>query len=168
MDIQAALRSGKVRRYHAQPDIPAQSTAEHMWGVAMLVMMFYPTASVTLLKAALSHDCGEVGLGDMPSPTKQAAPGMREILKDMEHDNMSSLGLEPWEEHLSPTEKTALKICDVLEGLQYTARHVHATGYGEDTLRNWINLALKLPLNSQQYTFLQACVNKPAVNLPAL
>ncbi|MGI4214935.1 HD domain-containing protein, partial [Klebsiella pneumoniae] len=121
MNIQAALRSGGVQRYHAQPDIPPQSTAEHMWGVAMLVMMFYPTASVTLLKAALSHDCGEVGLGDMPSPTKQAAPGVRQILKDMELDNMSSLGLEPWEEHLSETEKAALKICDVLEGLQYTA-----------------------------------------------
>ena len=156
MNIQAALRSGGVQRYHAQPDIPPQSTAEHMWGVAMLVMMFYPTASLTLLKAALSHDCGEVGLGDMPSPTKQAAPGVRDILKDMEHDNMSSLGLEPWEEHLSPTEKTALKICDVLEGLQYTAKHVLSTGQGFETLNNWIALAQGLPLNSQQKAFVNA------------
>lgn len=158
--IMAALRSGGVQRYHAQPDIPAQSTAEHMWGVAMLMMMFYPRANKSCILAALTHDCGEVGVGDIPSPTKGAAPEIRETIKGMEFHNMESMGVEPWEEHLPVNMKAMLKICDVLEGLQYTAKHVFSTGRGTETLNNWIELAQALPLNHQQRAFVQAVLHR--------
>lgn len=158
-----ALRSGGTVRYHAQPEIPSQTVAEHMWGVAMLVMMFYPTCSALLLKAAISHDCGEVGIGDIPSPTKRRMPELREAVKQMEDENMIDMGLD-FEAHLSETERTALKICDVLEGLWYTAKHYHRTGEGFSTLRNWAELAQDLPLNIHQTVFVNSCLAPPMKN----
>jgi 5'-deoxynucleotidase YfbR-like HD superfamily hydrolase len=164
--VRKALRSGGVQRYHAQPDIPTQSTAEHMWGVAMLMMMFYPHCSKNLILAALTHDCGEVGVGDIPSPTKAAHPDIRDTVKGMEFACMEDMHVEPWEEHLSVNHKVMLKICDVLEGLQYTAKHVHMTGMGVETLNNWIELAQNLPLNTAQQVFVKLCLDppKPTIN----
>lgn len=155
-----ALRTGKVMRYHAQPDVPCQSNAEHMWGVAMLMLKFYGAeASREMIAAALTHDCGEADVGDIPSPTKCKVPQMRELVKQLEHEALERLGLN-YESALHPEEKIALKICDVLEGLHYTAKHYHMTGgvEGGPTLQAWIDLTKDLPLNKEQQEFVYDCV----------
>ena len=157
-----ALRTGKVMRYHAQPDVPCQSNAEHMWGVAMLMLKFYGAeASREMIAAALTHDCGEADVGDIPSPTKCKVPQIRELVKQLEHEALERLELN-YESVLHPEEKIALKICDVLEGLHYTAKHYHKTGgvEGGTTLQAWIDLANKLPLTDEQNDFVHECVRE--------
>lgn len=158
-----ALRTGQVMRYHAQPDVPCQSNAEHMWGVAILMLKFYGTEMVDGLQlaAAITHDCGEAGIGDIPSPTKCKVPQIRELVKELEHEAMRRLGLD-YESYLRHDQKTRLKICDVLEGLHYTAKHYHKTGgvEGGPTLQAWIDLANKLPLTDEQNDFVHECVRE--------
>lgn len=158
-----ALRTGQVMRYHAQPDVPCQSNAEHMWGVAILMLKFYGTEMTgELLAAALTHDCGEADVGDIPSPTKYRVPQMRSLIKELEHEALDNLGLN-YEGQLSPIEQQRLKICDVLEGLHYTAKHYHSTAgaQGAECLQNWVDLANKLPLNRAQRDFMHCCVQGP-------
>lgn len=157
-----ALRTGKVMRYHAQPDVPCQSNAEHMWGVAVLMLKFYGAeVSMEMLAAALTHDCGEADVGDIPSPTKHKVPQIRELVKQLEHEALNAIGLN-YEPDLHPEERIALKICDVLEGLHYTAKHYHKTGgvEGGPTLQAWIDLANKLPLTKEQNEFVYECVRE--------
>lgn len=156
-----ALRTGKVMRYHAQPDVPCQSNAEHMWGVAVLMLKFYPDCDKDMLAAALTHDCGEADVGDIPSPTKNKVPQIRKLIKELEHEALDKLGLN-YEGGLIQHEVTALKICDVLEGLHYTAKHYHKTGgvEGGPTLQAWIDLANKLPLTDEQNDFVHECVRE--------
>lgn len=159
-----ALRSGMVMRYHAQPDIPCQSNAEHMWGVAVLMLKFYGVEiSIEALAAALTHDCGEADVGDIPSPTKCKIPEIRELIKRLEHESLNELGFN-FEADLHQSEKHALKICDVLEGLHYTAKHYHATGgaQGGQCLRNWVDLAKTLPLTRPQRDFIHVCLAGPS------
>lgn len=158
-----ALRTGQVMRYHAQPDVPCQSNAEHMWGVAMLMLKFYGAeASREMIAAALTHDCGEADVGDIPSPTKCKVPQIRELVKQLEHEALERLELN-YESVLHPEEKIALKICDVLEGLHYTAKHYHRTGgvEGGQTLQAWVELAKGLPLTREQRDFMYCCIQAP-------
>ncbi|ARM70555.1 hypothetical protein HOR75_gp29 [Shewanella phage SppYZU05] len=156
-DVLAALRSGGVERYHAQPDVPAQSTAEHMWGVAILMMKFYGRdLSTKLLAAALTHDCGEVGIGDVPSPTKRASPEVKETFDRLEEEMLIQLGVN-WVGTLSEEETIALKICDVLEGLHYVTRKLHVPNMR--VAKAWAEYAATLPLNVAQKKFVLACLN---------
>ena len=159
-----ALRTGQVMRYHAQPDVPCQSNAEHMWGVAMLMLKFYPHCDKQMLAAALTHDCGEADVGDIPSPTKGKIPQIRKLIKELEHQALEELDLN-YEAKLTPKRVTALKICDVLEGLHYTAKHYHKTcgTEGGPTLQAWIKLAKSLPLTREQLDFMYCCVKTPGL-----
>lgn len=139
-------------RYHAQPDIACQSVAEHSWGVAMLMMMFYPNATANMMKAAIAHDCGEAHVGDVPSPTKNARPEIREMFHALEAQKMLEMGFD-YEVSLSPTELAALKLCDVLEGLWYTARQVRRTREGMECLINWWEYLHTLKPSARQLKF---------------
>ena len=162
-DVLATLRSGGVERYHAQPDVPAQSTAEHMWGVAILMLKFYGRdLSTKLLAAALTHDCGEVGIGDVPSPTKRASPEVKETFDRLEKEMLIKLGVN-WVGTLSEEETLALKICDVLEGLHYVTRKLRVPNMR--VAKAWAEYAATLPLNVAQKKFVLACLNNEEVVL---
>lgn len=162
-DVLATLRSGGVERYHAQPDVPAQSTAEHMWGVAILMLKFYGRdLSMKLLAAALTHDCGEVGIGDVPSPTKRASPEVKETFDRLEEEMLIKLGVN-WVGTLSEEETIALKICDVLEGLHYVTRKLRVPNMR--VAKAWAEYAATLPLNVAQKKFVLACLNNEEVVL---
>lgn len=162
-DVLATLRSGGVERYHAQPDVPAQSTAEHMWGVAILMLKFYGRdLSTKLLAAALTHDCGEVGIGDVPSPTKRASPEVKATFDRLEEEMLIKLGVN-WVGTLSEEETLALKICDVLEGLHYVTRKLRVPNMR--VAKAWAEYAATLPLNVAQKKFVLACLNNEEVVL---
>ena len=154
-NITEILNSGGVMRYHAQPDIQCQSTAEHMWGVAVLLIKFYPDATANMIKAALVHDCGEVEVGDIPAPTKRAHPDLKKIIQSLEHHQLNTWELN-FEIGLSAEELKKIKICDVLEGLWYTARQVQRTNMGHEVLIKWVEYARSLNLNQMQRSFIDA------------
>lgn len=156
--VNELLMSGQTIRYHAQPEIKSQTVAEHAWGVAVLILQFYPESSKELLAAAIVHDCGEAGVGDIPSPTKAKAPGLRDAIHFLEHERMLHFGVAHFEDELTQEARIALKICDILEGLQYTAKNVRRYREGYRTLKSWIAMANALPLNSHQKRFVNDIV----------
>ena len=137
----AVLRTGATIRYHAQPEIPVQTVAEHAWGVAaLLVRWFKEDLTVNLLAAAVVHDSGECDVGDIPSPTKKKFPELRKELAKLEHAKMAKLGLADYEGQLSCHEYALLKLCDMLEGYFYTGKAVLRYNEGLFTLLCWYEM----------------------------
>lgn len=75
-DMTRLLRSGKVKRWHSNPDMnhSGENLAEHQWTVTQFVLFFKPDASRELLIAALHHDVGELVAGDLGFDFKKQAP----------------------------------------------------------------------------------------------
>lgn len=69
-NLEERLETGDVTRYHAAPDVPAQSIAEHSWRVCQTLLFIYPEASADCMRYALAHDMDERLVGDIPYFTK--------------------------------------------------------------------------------------------------
>lgn len=106
-----------VKRYHTARTLEQQTVGAHSFGVAM--MCYILTAgrpSAELLMGALSHDLAEHKVGDIPSPTKRATPGLAQALQRQEDAVLGAHGLL-WE--LNPTEARVLKLADYMDGMVY-------------------------------------------------
>lgn len=121
MKIRNVLHSGDVVRFHNHVGIDKQKTAEHQWGVALILEYIYPECSKSLLLAALTHDAAEYMTGDIPFPAKQSSPELNDMLREMEMR---------WEEEngvyfdLHHEEKAILKMADILEGMWFCVHQV--------------------------------------------
>lgn len=114
--INQIYRSGSVTRWHANPDVPAQTLADHHGRVAQIILFFWPNAPASLLYAALHHDCGELIVGDVPSPTKEANTALRDALSRAEADARIVMGVGLFSEDLP-----LLRFADRLEAYTYVA-----------------------------------------------
>ena len=154
-NLEAILRSGQVARYHAQPEIPAQSMAEHQWGVAILVIKMYSNPSKNLLMAAVTHDCAEAVTGDIPSPVKREHPEMKAVLDDVENRVNKEWGINY---DLNEIDKRRLKICDILEGLYYSAQSVRRNHEAHHVVVSWLDYLMAYNINKEQIAFINECV----------
>jgi 5'-deoxynucleotidase YfbR-like HD superfamily hydrolase len=116
--ISNVLESGEVQRFHAVPSVPAQSVAQHAWGVAVLVTFVKKDPRPDLIIHALSHDMAELYTGDIPFTTKREVPGMNELLDVAERTYCQNELFDL--PRITKAEKLALKLCDMLEGLRWT------------------------------------------------
>jgi hypothetical protein len=136
------LRPGYCARWHANPEMAGtECVAAHSARVARIILYFWPFASNTLLTAAVWHDDGEMGLGDVAGPAKRRLPGLADMLDQLEADNREALGCR--DERLLPIEAKMLHFADKLAGLlhvkqvrpellqrpmfQEDVRHLHAS-----------------------------------------
>jgi len=117
MDAYKVWRSGFVRRWHANPDLAhtAQVNAQHQWGCAVLAMKLFP-GDYDLLKACLMHDCGEVDVGDVSGPVKEADPDLSRALRRAESMKMEELGIDY-------ARRPELKLIDMLEAWLWVCKH---------------------------------------------
>lgn len=76
MTFREIWRSGYVTRYHARPEVKAETLAEHHARTAQILCeLYFPNLpSAELLFAALHHDVAELVVGDLPYPFKVAFP----------------------------------------------------------------------------------------------
>jgi 5'-deoxynucleotidase YfbR-like HD superfamily hydrolase len=113
--INSIYKSGSVTRWHANPDVPAQTLADHHGRVAQIILYFFPAASVNLLYAALHHDCGELIVGDVPSPAKRDDQ-LAHFLQLREAIARQEMGIDVIDHH-----DPRLTFADKLEAYTYAA-----------------------------------------------
>lgn len=114
--------SGKVRRWHTCVGLD-QTNADHSHGVAFVIAMLHPNPSANLLKAALFHDLGELGSGDMPSPAKRDKI-LAERIKVLQQETLRQLRIP--EINLTEEEQDWLSFADAYE--TYMFIHYAASG----------------------------------------
>lgn len=115
-------RSGFVQRYHQNPEMAkyGQTNAAHQWGVAMLIKILEPNASPTLLMFALTHDVGEIDVGDLAEPFKRENPEFadrHEILENFHR--RKTLGDVVTPDKLTIHESELFGLCDKLEAILF-------------------------------------------------
>lgn len=116
-DVIAIWRDSFVRRWHTSPDMSHTTdfNCSHQGRVALLVLSLFPDAGIDLLRAAITHDQGEAGVGDVAFPVKQKNPKLAKQLDDMEADHIAMRGLPPI--NLSAPDERRLKLCDRLDAV---------------------------------------------------
>lgn len=114
--IHPIYRSGSVTRWHANPEVPAQTLADHQGRVAQIIFFFWPKASPGLIYAALHHDCGELLVGDVPSPAKDQNPNLRLALDEAEKKARAKMGVNNF-----TGNDARLKFADRLDAYTYVA-----------------------------------------------
>jgi len=115
--LELVAKGGGVKRYHNEM-IENQTVGHHSFGVAWFCwLLSHRSPTAELLYAAISHDIAEGVVGDVPSPTKRAIPGLRKTLADYEDKVMTDLGLP--EPRIDAGDVRILKFADIFEGMLY-------------------------------------------------
>jgi 5'-deoxynucleotidase YfbR-like HD superfamily hydrolase len=115
------IAGSEVKRYHTVTTLVSETVGHHSHGVAMLCILFDPSASRELLTAALIHDLAEHQTGDIPSPAKREF-GIGGKVDELEHRLMIAAGLMMPE--LTLENKRTLKLAALAQGALFCAREV--------------------------------------------
>lgn len=115
--IETTYESGKVVRYHANPRFNTlnQTTADHQWGVAAIIISLHPSPPPYLVIKALFHDAGELFAGDLSYPFKRANPEIATAHAETEHRLASEAGIPGFDIELTDEEQKWLFLADRLE-----------------------------------------------------
>ena len=115
--------SGRVMRWHTNPRLAG--TGDRLDGhharVAQIILEKHPEPSVALLRAALTHDAGEMIVGDIPSGMKRDMPDVAErhaLVEAVSRDTIA--GVFP---DLSESEETWLRYADRLDAYLWASWH---------------------------------------------
>ena len=110
-------KSGLVRRWHSNPDMAhtAQTNAQHQWGCAILALSLWPDDH-QLMIAALTHDVGEVGVGDVSAVAKLGSWALTDAINAAEKLSFERLDLP------QPGWSRRLNLIDRLEAYLWTAQ----------------------------------------------
>lgn len=133
-DITKALRSGRVTRWHQNPDMnhSNENNAAHQWSVAMWALFLDPQLSRSALIAALTHDVGELDAGDLSRPFKKAAPTLAAAHAKVEMSARAEITHVPT---LTDRETTIIKIADSLAAWDAMCHYQPSLRHRDD----WIN-----------------------------
>lgn len=111
-------KSARTLRYHSETMIgQPQNVADHSWGVARILLEFWPDSSVKLVKACLDHDLVESALGDIPAPCKTRHPEIRAAFSKAEQQLEKEWGIHHGD--LTPLEVSRMKMADLVESACY-------------------------------------------------
>ena len=113
-DIRAAYRATFVRRWHSNPDASDlhDELGAHQGRVALLCLTLWPDAHA-LPRAALMHDIGESGLGDVSGDAKRQYPDLAAMLLRIEGERLAAMKLPAVS--LSDMEQRRLYLADLLD-----------------------------------------------------
>lgn len=122
--------SGEVIRWHTRPCLKPQNDATHQWNVArILIQLLGFRISRSLLIAAIIHDMGEVGCGDLPRPVKKHL-GLTKPLAAAELAftglmfKSAGANLHPEMIELSQIDAMLLSTVDLIEALEYSTAEI--------------------------------------------
>jgi 5'-deoxynucleotidase YfbR-like HD superfamily hydrolase len=122
--------AGRVKRFHSVQTIQENTVAHHSWGVAVLCnILTEGNPGQALLLHALLHDVAELEVGDVPAPTKRAAPGLKEAMDDLEDKVLKDVKIVLPE--LTSEEKRIFKLADCMDGMINCVQEARlGNGYG--------------------------------------
>jgi 5'-deoxynucleotidase YfbR-like HD superfamily hydrolase len=115
-DIFKLLRSGRVRRWHTNPDMPTtERNDEHQWMVTVIALYLDPSLadSGAALAYALTHDAGEMETCDVPSRLKRSNSSLVNLLGGMEQRARHALIETPL---ISNEHRHTIHVADRLAG----------------------------------------------------
>jgi len=141
--IAAIFNAGRVRRWHKNPDMSWTDDYNdaHQGRVARILLALHPSPSIRLIAAALTHDDGEAGPGDMRGDAKRQWPELRDMVRKLEAETYFKLWkTPPVHESLSTPDREWLKFADSLDAYMWMIHKAPQLAARED----WYIAAVRL------------------------
>jgi len=114
--IKAIREGGFVKRCHTKFMHREYTVGQHSFNMLALLMVFHPNPSTNLIKAVVLHDVPERWTGDLPTPVKYLAPGMKAEINTFEKAILKQIHPEI---ELTAEETFWLKSVDMVELWQW-------------------------------------------------
>lgn len=117
------MASGLVARYHTV-SIQPETVAQHSWRVFTIYIELWGVPPAETGAWLILHDAPEAFTGDVPFPLKQEVGPMSELVDSLERaywDHIHQGALAGLQDGLSPRDKLRVKICDLLQMVEYGA-----------------------------------------------
>lgn len=121
--IRDVFRAGFVTRWHTNPDLCHTNDRidGHSARVARVILALHPSPSLALIRAALTHDDGESGVGDVKAPAKDADETLSALLTGAERAHRMLLwGPDP---ELSDLDRDWLHFADRLDAYMWASHY---------------------------------------------
>lgn len=120
MSLESELRAGGVVRYHALPEIPKQTIAEHTWRLIRILRHVWVGVPDHIIKHAECHDMDELWVGDIPAPVKKALgeDKVEELFASL-HDYSPYTTLAVTGAECEQWERDLVSFCDRIELVDY-------------------------------------------------
>lgn len=111
------LFAGRVKRYHTWSVHHEQTVGEHCWQIARIYEVVFGEIPGPVEKFIRHHDTPELITGDPPFPTKSKNPTLKAEYNLMDEAAYAKLHIAVPE--ISDEEKRRVKICDLLEMMEF-------------------------------------------------
>ncbi len=151
MSVYGAWSSGKTKRKHTMQTLFDETTAEHTWGMCMLLVRYVPSYRPHMMTAVIQHDMGEAATADIPAHVCWAMPELKAAVEVKEREHIrqcmtTQANPSPQLPALTADEALMLEVLDRAEfilscwrevqmGNTLTLRPIHrAWGKVEETL----------------------------------
>lgn len=119
--LDSARHAGNIIRYHSWPTLQQQTNAHHTWNVMRIYSELFGWPIAEVAAYIHYHDVGELDTGDISFVVKRNHPGIKKITKPIEAAAMKRLSRGyATEDMISNQEKIKVKICDLLEMLEFS------------------------------------------------
>lgn len=105
--------AGQLLRYHTWPVLHRQSNGEHTWQVMRIYTQIWGSMLPEVSAHILWDDAGEMVTGDLPFPVKKNNLELRKIVKVLEAEALSGMGVS--QPLLHPVAEARIKVADLLE-----------------------------------------------------
>lgn len=122
MSLESQLRAGGVVRYHAIPELPKQTIAEHTWRLIRILRLIWPDAPDHVIRHAECHDMDELFIGDIPAPVKieLGEDAVENLFTRLAQDSYSyALIRDVTGAQCESWEKAVVSFCDRMELVDY-------------------------------------------------
>lgn len=150
-----AWLSGRTVRKHTMHVHRRENTAEHTWGILLLLAKYLPDARAAVMRFIVLHDAGEQGAFDMPAHIYTDHPEVRALVQAKEDAHVHSVlsgphipGEDYEVEFLTETEMLVVEILDRAEFV-ISCYYEYAMG----------NTLVLRPMNTG-YDYLQSALEK--------
>jgi len=106
--------AGAVKRCHVMRILGEYNNAMHQWNTTMLLWYLFPEKFTKLAPYCLSHNIGEVVMGDIPATVKWSLGETVNQIEKIEEETIGYLGFPTCSE-LEYDDLKIVKACDSLE-----------------------------------------------------
>lgn len=115
--MRSARFGGSVHRWHTWPVLQPQTNADHTWNCLRIYQQTFGRIPPNTAKYLTFHDCGELGVGDLPFPVKANNPKLKRLVDAEERRCLSEMGIVL--SNIEAPEKLRVRYADLMDMHEY-------------------------------------------------
>ena len=123
--------NGRTRRKHTMQSILNENTADHSWGVVMLLIRYAPWAPKHVYVKCVMHDAGERAAADIPAHLCWELPELKAVVQKKEDEHIRQcLSTEGAQMFFNPPDHSEECFLEILDRAEFVLSCHHEACLG--------------------------------------